>query len=127
VSPEGVFSTFTAVYIGSEEGEFVADMSLQLAKEIVASIAPGFNGDARLAALALQRLFAVIRKYDDDEAKSVTKDIVVAMGPQMKGNVDNTCEAFERILASVVIAKRQKATTKLEVMPPRAEERSPTE
>jgi hypothetical protein len=102
-------------------------MSLQIAKEIVASIAPGFSGDPRLAAIAFQRLFTVIRKYDDDEAKSITKDIVIAMGPQLKGNVDNTCEAFERILASVIIAKRAKATTKLEVAPPRLEERAPSE
>jgi hypothetical protein len=102
-------------------------MSLQIAKEIVASIAPGFSGDPRLAAIAFQRLFTVIRKYDDDEAKSITKDIVIAMGPQLKGNVDNTCEAFERILASVIIAKRTRATTKLEVVPPRLEERAPSE
>jgi hypothetical protein len=109
------------------EDESVADTSLQMAKEIVASIAPGFNGDARLIAVAFQRLFSVIRKYDDDEAKSITKDIVIAMGPQLKGNVDSTCDAFERILASVVIAKRQKATTKLEVMPPRLEESAPSD
>lgn len=102
----------------------MADTSLQIAKEIAASIAPGFNGDARLAALAFQRLFTVIRKYDDDEAKSITKDIVVAMGPQLKGNIDNICEAFERILASVVIAKRTRATTKLEVAPPHTEQRA---
>ncbi|MFH1421129.1 MAG: hypothetical protein ABIH42_00195 [Planctomycetota bacterium] len=90
------------------------DINLQVAKEITTSLASGFNGDSRLAAVAFQRIFVVVRKYDDDDAKLMTKDIVVSMGSQFKGSVDLACEAFERILATIIIAKRTKTPAKPE-------------
>ena len=82
------------------------NVSLVVTKNIVRSIAPAFNGDARLAARAFQRIATVVLNHTDDEAISLAGDIVVEMGPQFKGKVDGACETFERIYAAIVMMKR---------------------
>jgi hypothetical protein len=81
------------------------DINLEIARDITAAMAPYFNGDSRLAAVAFQRIFNVVRKYGDEEGKQIACMIVSAMGEQFKGNIDAACEAFERIMAAVVISK----------------------
>ncbi|MCX7703977.1 MAG: hypothetical protein N2234_07785 [Planctomycetota bacterium] len=81
------------------------DLNLEIARDITAAMAPSFNGDSRLAALAFQRLYAVVKKYGDEEGKLIACAIVSAMGEQFKGNIDAACEAFERVMAAVVISK----------------------
>ena len=82
------------------------DMNLAVTKDIVKAIAPTFNGDARHASNAFQRISATLMKFTDDEAKALTGSIVVEMGPQFKGNLDSVCEAFERIYATIINVKR---------------------
>ncbi len=74
-------------------------------------MAAQFNGDGRTAALAFQRVYNVVSKYGDEEAKNITCDVVAAMGPGFRGNVERACDAFERVMAMVVIAKSGKAVT----------------
>lgn len=80
--------------------------NLTIAKDIVKSVAPSFNGDGRLAAVAFQRLHKMVSKHQDDEVKLLAGDIVAEMGPQFKGSLNMACEAFERIYGAIAAAKR---------------------
>ena len=85
---------------------------VDLAKMIVASMAEGFKGDARRAALAFQRLYQVLRKYGDEEAKTAAADIVAAMGRDFRGDIGAACDAFERLVVAIVLAKSGKPITR---------------
>lgn len=82
------------------------NLDLEITKDIVAAMAPGFNGDGRLAAVALQRVSATLKSYDQAQAKTIARDIIVAMGPTFEGNVNKAVKALDRILSSMVIKSR---------------------
>jgi len=84
-------------------------VNLFVAKDIVKSIAPSFNGDGRLAAVAYQKILSVVCRFNDEEAKMLARDIVTEMGPQFGGSVEKACEAFERICTVVTEAKNTEA------------------
>jgi hypothetical protein len=88
------------------------DVNLVVSKDMVRSIAPTFNGDGRLAAVAFQKIAAEVRKHEDDGIKMLTRDIVIEMGLQFGGSVDKACEAFERIYATINMVKRNQSDTK---------------
>ena len=81
-------------------------VNLFVAKDIVKSISPVFNGDGRLAAVAFERIASIVARYDDDECKMLARDIVVEMGPQFAGSVEKACESFERLYVSIHATKR---------------------
>ena len=81
-------------------------VNLFVAKDVVKSIAPSFNGDGRLAAVAYQRIFSTVSRFQDEEAKMLARDIVAEMGPQFGGSVDKACEAFDRICSAITEAKQ---------------------
>lgn len=81
-------------------------VDLFVTKNIVRSIAPSFNGDGRLAAVAFERIWTVVSKFKDEEVKTLAGDIVFEMGGQFKGNLDRACETFERLYATIAQAKR---------------------
>jgi hypothetical protein len=85
------------------------DVNLVVTKDIVRSIAPNFNGDGRLAAVAYQRIASAVLKHKDDEVKMLARDIVVEMGPQFGGSVDGVCKAFERIYTTITMVKRNQS------------------
>ena len=85
------------------------NVNLSVTKDIVKSIAPSFNGDARLAAVAFQRISAAVSRHKDDEVKTLARDIVVEMGPQFKGSADKASDAFERVYATIVMVKRNQS------------------
>jgi hypothetical protein len=87
-------------------GERAVKVNLFVAKDIVKSIAPSFNGDGRLAAVAYKRIVSTVSRFEDEEAKMLARDIVVEMGPQFGGSVDKACDAFERLCTSITEAKQ---------------------
>ena len=84
-------------------------VNLFVTKDIVKSIAPSFNGDGRLAAVAYQKILSVVARFSDEESKMLARDIVTEMGPQFGGSVEKACEAFERICTTVTEAKQTEA------------------
>jgi len=90
----------------------VVEKDVNLVKMIVASMADGFKGDARRAALAFQRLYQVFRKYGDEEAKTAAAEIVAAMGRDFRGDIGAACDAFERLVVAIVLAKSGKPITR---------------
>jgi hypothetical protein len=82
-------------------------VNLFVAKDIVKSLAPSFNGDGRLAAVAYQRIVSTVSRFNDEEAKMLARDIVAEMGQQFGGSVDKACEAFERLCTAITEAKRR--------------------
>jgi len=93
------------------------DINLRIARDVTASMAAGFNGDGRLAAIAFQRIYNVVKKYEDEEGKLIASVIISAMGESFRGNIEAACEAFERVMAAVVISKSRggKVTTHVEI------------
>lgn len=104
------------IYLRSSETARM-DLNLQIARDITAAMAPSFNADGRLAALAFQRIYRTAKKYEDEEGKLIACAIVSAMGEGFKGNIEAACEAFERVMAAVVISKGrgERMTTRTEV------------
>jgi hypothetical protein len=78
---------------------------LEITCDIVASMAPHFNGDGRLAAQALRKVSMTIRQHSSEDAKDIARAIMIKMGPSFEGNINKACDALERILTSMVVKK----------------------
>ena len=81
---------------------------LEITKDIVAAMAPGFSGDGRAATIALRKISETIRKYDSADAKEIARAIMVGMGPDFKGNANQATNALDRILGSMVVRKKKR-------------------
>ncbi|MHC4662455.1 MAG: hypothetical protein ACYS8W_12265 [Planctomycetota bacterium] len=78
---------------------------LEITRDIVAAMSTRFNGDGRLAAQALRKISTIIRQHNSDDAKEIARTIMMQMGPTFEGNINQACDALERILQSMIVRK----------------------